>query len=149
MMRPLERIRIARYEDDGYENSSGSRRGGQRKNRFDHQSWDDMPQILTPSLRSPLHPKLSYDRTRRMPSTSSLTTPLSQVDLSLSSTPPRDLHVHHSRPLANEMGQSVVSSTLPIRPPSPACWSLGGASSTTKVVRMEEGLALPRPLPPK
>ena len=112
MMRPLGRARIARDEDDGYESSSGSRRGGQRKNRLDHRSSDDMPQILTPPPRSPLRPKLSYDRTRRIPSSSSLTTPSSQVDLSLSSTPPRDLLVHRSRPLANEMRQSVASSTF-------------------------------------
>jgi len=96
MVRSPERSKIMRDENDnaitnGYESSSGGRRGEQRRDRFDHRGRDDMPLILTPPPRSPLRPKLSYDRNP--------------------STPPRDLHVH-SRPSADEMRQSVASSTL-------------------------------------
>ena len=68
--------------------------------------------ILTPPPRSPLRPKPSYDRNRQLPSSSSMTISSSQVDLGLSSTPPRDLHAHRSRPLTTETRQSVASSTL-------------------------------------
>lgn len=100
--------------DDGdttneYGSGSGGRGEGNRRNRFDQRS---RPQILTPPPRSPLRPKLSYDRGRQIPSFSSVTISSSQVDLSLSSTPPRDLHLRDFRPLANETRQSVASSTL-------------------------------------
>ena len=116
MVRSLRRSRIVRDEDDGdiangYESGSGGRGGGQRKNRFDHRSRDNMPQTLTPPPRSPLRPKHSYDRNRQIPSPST-TVSSSQVDLSLSSTPPRDLHARRSRPVAIEARQSVASSTL-------------------------------------
>ena len=118
MVRYAGRTRMVRGDDDGeithgYESSSGGKGGGQRRNRSDHRGRDGVPSILTPPPRSPLRPKLSYDRTRQLPSSSSLTISSSQVDLSLSSTPPRDLDVNHRyRPLANDMRQSVASSTL-------------------------------------
>jgi len=113
MVRSPGRYRIVRDDDDGdgtNEYESGS--GGQRRNRFEYRSRDDVPPILTPPPRSPLRPKPSYDRNRQIPSSSSMTTPSSQVDLSLSSTPPGDLYGHRSRSLANETRQSVASSTL-------------------------------------
>ena len=111
MVRPFGRGRSVGGEGGGgdsneYESSSGSRGGGRRRNRFDQRSRGDVPQILTPPPRSPLRPKLSYDRSRQIPSFSS------QVDLGLPSTPPRDLHMPHSRSLASEARQSVASSTL-------------------------------------
>lgn len=117
MVRPSRRARITQDEDDGditneYESSSGGRGGGRRKNRFDHRSWDDVPQVLTPPPRSPLRPKLSYDRSRQIPSPSSVAISSSQVDLSLSSSPPRESYLRRSRPSANDMRQSVASSTL-------------------------------------
>ncbi|KAF9645362.1 hypothetical protein BDM02DRAFT_3189769 [Thelephora ganbajun] len=117
MVRSSRRSRITRDEDDGdtangYESGSGSRGGGHRRNRFDHRSRDDVPPILTPPPRSPLRPKLSYDRNRQILSSPSVTISPPQVDLSLSSTPPRDMQIHHPRPSANEMRQSVASSTL-------------------------------------
>ena len=104
-------------EDDGDvtngpESGSGGREWGHRKNRFDQRSRSDVPSILTPPPRSPLRPKLSYDGSRQIPSFSSATVSPSQIDLSLSSTPPRDLHTRNSRPLASETRQSVVSSAL-------------------------------------
>ena len=116
MVRYPRETRITRDEDDGditngYESSSGGRSGGQRRNRSSHQSQDGVPSILTPPPRSPLRPKLSYDRSRQIPP-SSVTISSSQVDLSMSSTPPRDLDFHRSRLLANETRQSVASSTL-------------------------------------
>ena len=100
-----------RSEDDGdvnseRENGSGGRGGGHRRNGFGQRSRNDAPPILTPPPRSPLRPKLSYDRSRQTPY-SSVTASPSQADLSLSSTPP----LNH-RPLANETRQSVASSTL-------------------------------------
>ena len=116
MMRSPGRSRIIRDEYDEitneYESSSGGRGGGKGRNRFDHRSRDDAPQILTPPPRSPLRPKPSYDRNRRIPSPSSVTISSSQVDLSPPSTPPRDLHPHRTRPLTTEVRQSVVSSIL-------------------------------------
>ena len=115
MLRSPESSRIMRGEGDDeitneYESSSG---GGRRKrDKFDHRSRDGAPQILTPPPRSPLRPKPSYDRSRQIPSSSSMTISSSQVDLGLSSTPPRDLHAHRSRPLTTETRQSVASSTL-------------------------------------
>jgi len=97
MVRSPGRSRIIRDEDgsdivNGYESSSGGGRGGPRRNRFDHRSRDDVPLILTPPPRSPLRPKLSYDRNP--------------------STPPRDSHVHRSQLSVDEMRQSVASSDL-------------------------------------
>jgi hypothetical protein len=117
MARSPGRSRVMRDEDDGgvgygYESSSGGRGGGQRRNRFDSRSRDERPRVLTPPPRSPLRPKPSYDRSRQMPSSPSLIVSPSQTDLSLPSTPPRDLHVSHSRSLATEARQSVASSTL-------------------------------------
>jgi len=111
------RTGIKRDEGDGevthgYEGSSGGRGGGQRGNRSDHRGREGVPSLLTPPPRSPLRPKLSYEGTRQIPSSSSTTISSSQVDLSLSSTPPRDLRAQRPRPLANEMRQSVASSTL-------------------------------------
>ena len=113
MVRSPRWVGITRDDDysdvtNEYESGSGGRGGGQRKGRFDQRSRDVVPPILTP--RSPLRPKLSYDRSRQIPSSSVISS--SQVDLSLSSTPPRDLHAHRSRPSANEIRQSVASSTL-------------------------------------
>ena len=117
MVRSPGRSRIIRDEDDGeifneYGSGSGGRGGGQRRNRFDDRSRDDVPPILASPPRSPLRPKLSYDRNRQIPSSSSVTGSSSQVDFGLSSTPPRDLHAHRSQSLATEARQSVVSSTL-------------------------------------
>ena len=117
MVSSFGRFGSTRDEDYGdttneYESSSGGRGGGHRKNRLDQRSRGDIPPVLTPPPRSPLRPKLSYDRSRQMPSFSSVTTPPSQVDLSLSSTPPRDPHLHNSRSLANETRQSIASSTM-------------------------------------
>jgi len=108
MVRSPERTRITRDEDDGgifyeYESGSGGRGGGQRRDRLDNRSREDMPPIFTP--RSPLRPKLSYDRNRQIPSSS-------QMDLYLSSTPPRDLHAHRAQSLVTEVRQSVASSTF-------------------------------------
>ena len=116
MLRSPGSSRIIRGEGDDEitnecESSSGGRGGGRRRNRFDHRSRDGVPQILTPPPRSPLRPKLSCGRNHQMPS-SSMTISSSPVDLSLSSTPPRDLHAHRSRPLTTEARQSVASSTL-------------------------------------
>jgi len=59
-----------------------------------------------PSSGSPqAHPKLGYPQIPY----SSMTTSSPLIDLSLSSTPPRDLHVHRSRPLTIEMRQSAPS----------------------------------------
>jgi len=55
--------------------------------------------------RSPLRPEPSYDGDCQIPP-SSMMTSLRRVDLSPSPTPPRDLHVHRSRSLANEMKQN-------------------------------------------
>ena len=110
MIRSPGRSKIIRDDGDGdvvygYESGSGSRGGGQRRNRFDHRRRENVLPVSTPPPRSPLRPKFSYDRNRQIPSSS-------QADLSLSSTPPRDLHAQRSRPLANEMRQSVASSTF-------------------------------------
>ena len=112
MVRPSGRFGNVRYGDDGgITNGYGSGSGGQRRNRFD-QRGRDAPLVLTPPPRSPLRPKLSYDRGRHIPSSSSVSISPSQVDLGLSSTPPRDIHVHHLRSLASDARQSVASSTL-------------------------------------
>jgi len=94
---------------DGYKGNSGS--GGQRGNRFDHRSRDGVSQILTPPPRSSLRPKLSHDRNRLGPYASGVTSP-QVVDLGLSSTPPRELHVRHPRPLVPKIGRSVAPSVL-------------------------------------
>jgi len=114
MVRYSRRTRITQDEDDGditngYDSSSGGRSGG--PGRSGDRSRDGVPSILTPPPRSPLRPKLSYDRNRQITS-SSMTMSSSQVDLSLSSTPPRDMDAYRSRLLANEARQSVASSTL-------------------------------------
>jgi len=97
---------------DGYKGSSGGESGGQRKNEFDHQRLAGVSSILTPPPRSPLRPKLSRDRNRLKPYSPAVT-PLSQVvDLGLSSTPPSDLHMGRTRPLAPKFGRNVVSSIL-------------------------------------
>jgi hypothetical protein len=118
MVKPSGRSGITRDEDDGgatieYESGSGGRGGGQKRNRFDHRSQDDAPLVLTPPPRSPLRPKISYDRNRQI-SSSSTTLATSQADLGLPSTPPRDFRAHRSRLSSgsNEMRQSVASSTL-------------------------------------
>ena len=97
---------------DEHDSGSGAKGEGHRRNKLYQQSRGDVARILTPPPRSPLRPKLSYDRSRQIPSFSSVKISPSQIDLSLSSTPPRDLHVHNHRPLANETRQSVASSTL-------------------------------------
>ena len=103
---------------DRYEGSSGGGIGGQRGNEFDHRSMAGVSSILTPppSLtpppRSPLRPKLSRDRNRLKPY-SSTATPSPQVDdLGLLSTPPKDLSVRRPRHLAPKIGRSVASSVL-------------------------------------
>ena len=116
MVRYLGRPRIARDEDDGdttneYESGSGGRGGAHRRNRPDQRNRSDVPPILTPPPRSPLRPKISYDRNRQTPSFSSVTASPSQVDLGLPSTPPRDSHIHRPRLSASEMRQSIASST--------------------------------------
>jgi hypothetical protein len=114
MVRSPGKSRIVHDEEDGYttneyESGSGSR-GGRRRNRSDQRNQGDLPPILSLPPRSPLRPKLSYDRSPLIPSSSSVTALSSQVDLSLSSTPPRDSHVYRSRPSASEARQSVASS---------------------------------------
>ena len=117
MMISPGRSRIIGGEEDGeitnwYESGSRGRDGGRGRNEFNHRSQDDAPQVLTPPPRSPLRPKLSYDRNHQIPSSSPVRISPSQVDLSLPSTPPRDLHAYRSRPLMTEVRQSVASSTL-------------------------------------
>jgi hypothetical protein len=113
MVGSFGRFGSVRDEDDGdNESGNGGSGGGHRRNRFDQRSRGDMPSILTPPPRSPLRPKLSYDRSRQTPSFSSVPASPSQADLNLSSSPPRDSHVHNSRPSANETRRSVASSTL-------------------------------------
>jgi len=98
--------------------ASGNDGDNTRKNEIDRQrpagisSILTPPPSLTPPPRSPLRPKLSRDRNRLKPYSSTATPSSQVVDLGLSSTPPNDLPVRRPRPLVPKIGRSVVSSVL-------------------------------------
>ena len=75
-------------------------------------SLGHVPPMLIPPPRSPLRPKFGDDPKYKIPSISSVMGSSSRVDLSPSSTPPRDPQVPRFRPSENEIMLSDTSSIL-------------------------------------